>query len=482
MCLGAFASLGDGEEHSNSNGTASEMVHIYRRRCAQCLALSNYDKDPGPYTLETFLLYIESEFVLSKRNQMSCYLIVGVAVRLSLRMGLHRDPDKVEGNITPYQGEIRRRIWHLLVQMDLLISFENGLPSMVQGVQSDTRVPLNLQDQDFDENSTELPSPRHETEVTGMSYTLAKGRIARVFQKVLEQANLLTLPNYAEVAALDQELQQAFSAVPYFLRIVPMDLCITDPVELIIRRLSLAVLFHKSRCILHRKYIMKVKQNTEFSFSKKAAMEASRELLQIQSDVHNATQPGGVLCKDLWVISSLAMHDLLLAAVITYLCLIQDSTCDLGGQKIPDPQQTEMIAALEKSCTIWSKTRAMSVDTRIAYSVLSNILKRLNSIFQRDKVESNVYDDAPDYDTGGHRSTPFPELTAGTISTYSRGQHEGDAIHFLSPTIQSSIDLGFIPLDVIRELGDTQLDFDWVREAFSKDLRPDDADFLTGCF
>jgi hypothetical protein len=54
MCLGAFASLGDGEEHPNSSGTALEMVQIYRRRFALCLALSNYDKDPGSYTLERF--------------------------------------------------------------------------------------------------------------------------------------------------------------------------------------------------------------------------------------------------------------------------------------------------------------------------------------------------------------------------------------------------------------------------------------------
>ena len=248
MCLGTFAALGADEEHLNSGNTRSGMVQIYRRCCAQCLTLSNYAKKPGPYTLETFLLYIESEIVLSKGNQTSCYLVVGVAVRLALRMGLHRDPDKVEGNITPYQAEIRRRIWHLLVQMDLLISFENGLPSMIQGVQSDTRVPLNLQDQDFDEYSTELPPYRPETEMTGMSYTLAKGRISRVFQKIIEQANLLTLPSYDEVTALDLELQQAFSAIPYFLRVVPMDLCITDSVQLIIRRLSLAVLFHKSRC------------------------------------------------------------------------------------------------------------------------------------------------------------------------------------------------------------------------------------------
>lgn len=462
MCLGTINSLGADEEHSNSSGTPREMVEIYRRCCAQCLAVSNYTKHPGPYTLETFLLYIESEFVLSKGNQMSCYLIMGVAVRLALRMGLHRDPDKVEGNITPYQGEIRRRIWHLLVQMDLLISSEVGLPSMVQGVKSDTRVPLNLQDQDFDENSTELPPSRPETEVTVMSYTLAKGRIARVFQKIVEQADLLTITSYAEVTALDRELQQAFSKIPSFLRVVPMDLCITDSVELIIRRLSLAVLFHKSRCILHRKYITKVKENAEFSYSRKAAIEAAKELLQIQSDVHDASQPGGVLCKDLWIISSLAIHDLLLAAVIIYLSLIQEGIC--VDQQVPSTPQTEMITALEKSCTIWFKTKAM-VDTRIAYSVLSNMLKRLDSIFQRNKAKSDVRDDAPEYDIGEHLSIPLPELTAGTTSSHSGGQGQGDAIPFPSPTIQSNVHLGSIRLDLIGELGDTAMNFDWVCES-----------------
>lgn len=406
MCLGTFTALQAGEENADVGGAPAEMIGIYRRCCAQCLALSNFAKHPGPYTLETFLIYMECELLLSKGDQMGCYLIGGVAVRLALRMGLHRDSDNVEGNITPYQGEMRRRVWHLLVQMDLLVSFHNGLPSMVQAVKSDTRVPLNLQDQDFDEDSTELPPSRPETEITVMSYTLAKGRLARVLGKIIEQANLLTLPNYTEVMTLDRELQQAFSAIPPFLRVVPMDLCITDSAELIIRRFSLAVLFQKSRCILHRKYLMREKENVEFSYSKKAAIDASRELLRIQAEVYDAAQPGGLLCKDLWVISSLAMHDLLLAAVIIYLCLIQESagvSPTIGDKQVPNTHQTEMIAALEGSCRIWFKTRSMSVDTRKACDVLGSILKRLNSVFQCHSVETGVsvgVDGAPGYDTG----------------------------------------------------------------------------------
>jgi hypothetical protein len=316
---------------------------------------------------------------------MSCYLIVGVAVRLALRMGLHRDSDNVKGDITPYQGEMRRRVWHLLVQMDLLVSFHNGLPSMVQSIRSDTRVPLNLQDQDFDEDSVEMPPARPETEITVMSYSLAKGRLAHVFGKIVEQANLLTPPKYSEVMALDTELRQAFSAIPSFFIVVPVDICITDSAELIIRRFSLAVLYQKSLCILHRRYLMKEKENTEYSYSRKVAIDASRELLRIQSEVHDAAQPGGSLAKDLWIISSLAMHDLLLAAVVIYLCLIQEST-DISpavpSQLVPKVHQTEMIDALAKSYTIWFEMRTISVDAAKPCEVLSNILERVNLIFQ----------------------------------------------------------------------------------------------------
>lgn len=433
MCLGTFSALGADEENANAGGTPMEMIRVYRVCCAQCLALSNYAKHPGPYILETFLMYIECELILSKGDQMGCYLIVGVAVRLALRMGLHRDSHNVEDNITPYRSEMRRRVWHLLVQMDLLVSFHNGLPSMVQAVESDTRVPLNLQDQDFDENSTELPPSRPETENTVMSYTLAKGRLARALGKIVEQANLLTLPNYAEVMELDRELQQAFSAIPPFLLPVPIDLCITDSAELIIRRLSLAVLFQKARCILHRKYLMKEKESAEFSYSKKAAIDASRELLRIQSEVHHAAQPGGILCKDRWIISSLALHDLLLAAVITYLCIIQESvrvSPSMGDQQIPNARQKESIAALEESHRIWFETRSMSIDTRKAYDVLSNMLNRLYSIFQCHSVEKDVptgVDDIPRYDSrepisrlslSGMYFMPF-EIRNSNIRVYS---------------------------------------------------------------
>jgi hypothetical protein len=124
MCLATFAAYSAGEENPDARGTPMEMIRTYRGCCAQCLVLSNYAQ-PGPYTLETFLVYMEGEFVLSKDDQMNCYLMIGIAVRLAMRMGLHRDSDIVAGNISPFQGEMRRRIWNLMVQIDQLVSFHS---------------------------------------------------------------------------------------------------------------------------------------------------------------------------------------------------------------------------------------------------------------------------------------------------------------------------------------------------------------------
>lgn len=85
-----------------------------------------------------------------------------------MKMGLHRDPDKLP-RITPYEGEMRRRMWNFVVQIDLMVSFHLGLPCMIHGIESDTALPRNLLDLDFDENTTELPPSRPNDDYTPLS-------------------------------------------------------------------------------------------------------------------------------------------------------------------------------------------------------------------------------------------------------------------------------------------------------------------------
>ncbi|KFY71175.1 hypothetical protein V499_08621 [Pseudogymnoascus sp. VKM F-103] len=376
MCLATLAALGAGEGNTDTRGTPTEMIRTYRGCSAQCLVLSNYSQ-PGAYTLEALLIYIEGEFVLSNDDVGMPYLLIGIAVRLALRMGLHRDPAKVGGSLTPYQGEMRRRLWHILIQVDLLCSFLLGLPVMTQAIESDTAYPRNLKDEDFDENSTELPPSRPESEITPLSYTICKSRICEVFGKVGVLANRMSLPSYDEVMALDTVLQEAEVGVPEFMRLKPLELSITDPAAIIIQRYSIALLLQKSRCMLHRKYIA-----TE-SYSKKVAVDAAMELLSYQSSIHQAALPGGPLALNRWFLSSLSIHDFLLAGMIVYSSLTQlakESPSSEYNSSLDEsqPSRDEMVAALQKSHAVWIDTESMSANAEKGSRILGAMMKNAN--------------------------------------------------------------------------------------------------------
>jgi hypothetical protein len=375
MCLATLAALGAGEDNTDTRGTPIEMIRTYRGCSAQCLVLSNYSQ-PGAYTLEALSAYIEGEFVLSKDDMGMPYLLIGIAVRLALRMGLHRDPSKLGGNLTPFQGEMRRRLWHILLQVDLLCSFLLGLPFTTQAIESDTAYPRNLRDEDFDENSTELPPSRPATEITPMSYTICKSRICEVFGKVGMLANRMSLPSYDEVMALDRVLQEAEAGVPEFIRLKPLELSITDPAAVIIQRYSIALLLQKCRCMLHRKYIA-----TE-PYSKKVAVDAAMELLSYQSSIHQAALPGGPLALSRWFLSSLSVHDFLLAGMIVYSSVTQlaKGCPSEHGSSLDElqPSSDEMVAALQKSHAVWIDTQSMSANAEKGSRILGAMMKNAN--------------------------------------------------------------------------------------------------------
>lgn len=55
---------------------------------------------------------------------------------------------------------MRRRVWHNLVQLDALMSFQMALPSMIPTEFCDTKVPRNLQYSDLEMAMASLPPGR----------------------------------------------------------------------------------------------------------------------------------------------------------------------------------------------------------------------------------------------------------------------------------------------------------------------------------
>ncbi|RSL88387.1 hypothetical protein CEP51_001772 [Fusarium floridanum] len=156
--------------------TLMPKILAYRGKVVQCLIQAQFAKG-GPDIMETLVHYIVIENNLNKDSNVRVWLLMGNIVQIAIRMGYHRDPQHFK-SLSPYQGEMRRRMWAMVYSLDTGFATQMGLPSSIKHSLSDTRPPRNLQNHDFDASSTELPPARSIDELTSSTVIIAKFHIA----------------------------------------------------------------------------------------------------------------------------------------------------------------------------------------------------------------------------------------------------------------------------------------------------------------
>lgn len=349
---------------------------------------------PATSICAPLMLYGESEFLINRSSHMNCYLLLATIIRIMLKMGLHRDhatlPD--DAQISVYDGEMRRRLWHLAIQLDLMVSFHLGLPSMADGIESDTLDPHNLLDEDFDEDSTVLPPERSGHDYTPMTYQINKVKVMRRLGQVARQAHSLTVPTYADVMQLDKQLEETWSQVPQCMRVVPLDVAITDPPSQVVQRFGLGSFYQKTRCILHRRYLAEKELEPEHDYSRRSCLLAALALLDYQTMLFEGTKPGGLLSQNGWIVSSLAMHDFLLGAVVVYIVLQNERYNEPGGEvavvdggskvDTPLPNKRQLLETLKRSYKTWQGAAIKDPGVKKAPGVLEGMFRRIAKTYE----------------------------------------------------------------------------------------------------
>ncbi|KAI1501100.1 hypothetical protein F5X99DRAFT_212986 [Biscogniauxia marginata] len=411
------------ELENDSPIPAIDRFKQYRGVCGWALIRGKYYQ-PGPYTLQAFLLYNEGEFIFNRVSQMNCYLLSATLIRVMLKMGLHRDPSRLP-NLTPYEGEMRRRMWNLAIQIDLLVSFHLGLPCMIHGIESDTAMPRNLVDADFGEDSAALPPPRPSADYTPLTYPIYKASLARVFGLVARQAHALTRPAYAEVMRVDARVGEVWAGVPAFMKVRPLDECVTDPPTLLVQRFGLASLYQKSRCVLHRRYLVEAEpRGGEHEYSRRTCLEAALALLDYQHTMIESGRPGGMLSEKAWFAYSLAINDFLLADMIVALAIQNGIYSEVGGggggggdsdettQRTPLPTKAELVRTLRRSYLMWLDVAKKIPECRKSTEVVGTMLRRIQARTGIDAGAGEVTADTDNNNNNNNSGAPTTTTTA----------------------------------------------------------------------
>jgi hypothetical protein len=223
-----------GDEPLEIRGKSLDLAKNFRNSMSQCLVLADYTKLHG-YLIETLIFHLHAEFYFGKNPDVPIYILVGFITRLAMRMGLHRDSRPFQ-SISPFQGEMRRRAWAFIRHADIVFSFHVALPNMIRTEESDTELPRNILDTDFDQNSQELPPPRPPNEPTPISWLIAKSRLSLAMGRVSEYMNSVKSAPYETVMEIDSELRQARDLVPEHMQILPLEECQSEPPDLTLNR------------------------------------------------------------------------------------------------------------------------------------------------------------------------------------------------------------------------------------------------------
>ena len=433
MCL-AMLHQQSGFEPSDSLRDAWDVTdarRLYRGKVVQCLILGKYTK-PSRYTIETLILYMQIEYFRSRDTQTGLWMLLGMTIRLALRMGYHRDGSDFSSQISPFHAEMRRRVWCIIFMIDAGAAAQFGLPRMVQVPQSNTREPRNLLDEDIQENMSELPPARPELVPTPVQYFVAKNRIISVFGKISDLKTLTQPPDYSDVLRLDGTLQSVYDSIPPSLAMRPMSKTIMDSNSLIIQRIYVALTFFKARCILHQTYLIPSQTNQFYRYSRTACIEAALEILQIQQVLDQETQAGGRLYDDRGKVSSVVRNDFLLATTI--LCVDVNHAITKKPDLRPDEK---VVAALRSAHLTWLRSCNSSQEARRAAQAVEVMLAKIQrtdtssaAMWEGTTINTSSTDDSSDLLFDDMLMTANPILFAGLRGSETDGFPDLSAMDF----------------------------------------------------
>ncbi|KAK4214513.1 putative transcriptional regulatory protein [Rhypophila decipiens] len=168
-------------------------------------------------------------FLQATSNMSGCYAFLGIALRSSLRMGLHRHLSHAK--INPIEDETRRRVFHTVRQMDIYVSAILGFPLLLHDEDIDQPMPTEVDDEYITTETIIMPPPGTPSFLTGsnahnkLMFILAKVikyvyPLKGVEECVVEGAapNATYMISYARIKEIERDLAEWYEQLPIYWR------------------------------------------------------------------------------------------------------------------------------------------------------------------------------------------------------------------------------------------------------------------------
>jgi hypothetical protein len=155
----------------------------YRLGLEHALAKADFLHVPDLVTVQAFAIFL---FLVRRYESPTfVWMMTGLVIRIAQSLGLHRDGSHFE-HLTPYDTEIRRRVWWALCALDVRASEDQGMDLTIPGGSFDTKLPLNINDADIGPQTKEMPTKRES--VTDMTFAFLSSQVCNIVRHMLAPA------------------------------------------------------------------------------------------------------------------------------------------------------------------------------------------------------------------------------------------------------------------------------------------------------
>ncbi|KAI1815557.1 hypothetical protein GGS20DRAFT_327682 [Poronia punctata] len=150
----AITSISPAECTRNLHRPRADISRIYQAAFERALVRADYLNNTSLETLQALTLY--TCCLRSHDGSRASWALLGLPIRLAQALNMHQDGDGdgTHSRFSPYEAEMRRRLWWQLIVLDIRAAEDRGTNTIIARGSYDTRLPHNIDDTEFGPDTT----------------------------------------------------------------------------------------------------------------------------------------------------------------------------------------------------------------------------------------------------------------------------------------------------------------------------------------